>query len=33
MVCGDIMIMPGLPKVASTCKNDLGDDAKVVGLF
>ena len=23
MVCGDIMTMPGLPKVPSACKNDL----------
>ena len=33
MVCGDIMTMPGLPKVPSAEKIDLGDDGKVVGLF
>jgi formate--tetrahydrofolate ligase len=32
MVCGDIMTMPGLPKVPSACKIDLVD-GKVVGLF
>ncbi len=33
MVCGDIMTMPGLPKVPSAEKIDLDDDSKVVGLF
>ena len=33
MVCGDIMTMPGLPKVPSACRIDLDDDGKVVGLF
>ena len=33
MVCGDIMTMPGLPKVPSAEKIDLTDDGKVVGLF
>jgi formate--tetrahydrofolate ligase len=33
MVCGDIMTMPGLPKVPSAEKIDLDDDGKVVGLF
>jgi formate--tetrahydrofolate ligase len=32
MICGDIMTMPGLPKVASAEKIDLVD-GKVVGLF
>ena len=32
MVCGDIMTMPGLPKVPSAVKIDLVD-GKVVGLF
>jgi len=32
MVCGDIMTMPGLPKVPSASKIDL-IDGKVVGLF
>lgn len=33
MVCGDIMTMPGLPKVPSSCKIDLDDNGKVLGLF
>jgi formate--tetrahydrofolate ligase len=33
MVCGDIMTMPGLPKVPSAEKIDLTDDGRVVGLF
>jgi formate--tetrahydrofolate ligase len=33
MVCGDIMTMPGLPKVPSAEKIDLTDEGKVVGLF
>ena len=33
MVCGDIMTMPGLPKVPSAEKIDITDDGKVVGLF
>jgi formate--tetrahydrofolate ligase len=33
MVCGDIMTMPGLPKVPSAEKIDLTEDGKVVGLF
>jgi formate--tetrahydrofolate ligase len=32
-VCGDIMTMPGLPKVPSSERIDLADDGKVVGLF
>jgi formate--tetrahydrofolate ligase len=32
MICGDIMTMPGLPKVPSAEKIDLVD-GKVVGLF
>ena len=32
MICGDIMTMPGLPKVPSAAKIDL-IDGKVVGLF
>jgi len=32
MICGDIMTMPGLPKVPSAVKIDL-IDGKVVGLF
>ncbi len=33
MVCGDIMTMPGLPKVPAAMKIDLTPDGKVVGLF
>jgi formate--tetrahydrofolate ligase len=33
MICGDIMTMPGLPKVPSAEKIDLTDEGKVVGLF
>ena len=33
MICGDVMTMPGLPKVPSAEKIDLGADGKVVGLF
>jgi len=33
LVCGDIMTMPGLPKVPSAEKIDLDDNGKVTGLF
>ena len=33
MVCGDIMTMPGLPKVPSADRIDLDAEGKVVGLF
>ena len=33
MICGDIMTMPGLPKVPSAGKIDVDDEGKVVGLF
>ncbi len=33
MVCGDVMTMPGLPKVPSAEKIDIDDGGKVVGLF
>ncbi|MDQ6825370.1 MAG: formate--tetrahydrofolate ligase [Candidatus Eremiobacteraeota bacterium] len=33
MVCGDIMTMPGLPKIPSSERIDLTEDGKVVGLF
>ncbi|MEI6319030.1 MAG: formate--tetrahydrofolate ligase [Pseudomonadota bacterium] len=33
MVCGDIMTMPGLPKVPSAEKIDITEDGKVIGLF
>jgi formate--tetrahydrofolate ligase len=33
MICGDIMTMPGLPKLPSAEKIDITDDGRVVGLF
>jgi formate--tetrahydrofolate ligase len=33
MICGDIMTMPGLPKVPSACNIDVSDDGKISGLF
>jgi formate--tetrahydrofolate ligase len=33
MICGDIMTMPGLPKVPSAEKIDLDETNRVVGLF
>ena len=33
MICGDIMTMPGLPKLPAANRIDLGEDGKVVGLF
>jgi len=33
MVCGDIMTMPGLPKVPSAEHIDLDSEGRVVGLF
>jgi formate--tetrahydrofolate ligase len=33
MVCGDIMTMPGLPKVPSAERIDVTEEGKVVGLF
>jgi formate--tetrahydrofolate ligase len=33
MVCGDIMTMPGLPKVPSSEKIDIDENGKVMGLF
>jgi len=33
MICGDIMTMPGLPKVPSAEKIDVDDRGNVVGLF
>ena len=33
MVCGDIMTMPGLPKIPAAEKIDLDDDGNIVGLF
>ncbi len=33
MICGDIMTMPGLPKVPSACAIDVDDSGKISGLF
>ena len=33
MVCGDIMTMPGLPKVPSANRIDIDADGKITGLF
>jgi len=33
MICGDIMTMPGLPRVPAACAIDVDEDGKVVGLF
>ena len=33
MVCGDIMTMPGLPKIPAAEKIDIDTDGNIVGLF
>ena len=33
VLTGDIMTMPGLPKVPAAEKIDVTDDGKIVGLF
>jgi formate--tetrahydrofolate ligase len=33
MICGDIMTMPGLPRVPAACAIDVDENGKVVGLF
>ena len=33
LVCGDIMTMPGLPKVPSANAIDVDDNGKIIGLF
>ncbi|MCL2384866.1 MAG: formate--tetrahydrofolate ligase [Alphaproteobacteria bacterium] len=33
IVCGEIMTMPGLPKIPAATKIDLDDEGKVIGLF
>jgi len=33
LVCGDIMTMPGLPKVPSAAAIDVNDEGKIIGLF
>jgi formate--tetrahydrofolate ligase len=32
MICGDIMTMPGLPKVPSAAKIDIDDNGRIIGL-
>ncbi len=32
MICGDIMTMPGLPKVPSAERIDIAEDGRIVGL-
>ena len=32
-ICGDIMTMPGLPKVPAANRIDIGPDGRIVGLF
>ena len=32
LVCGDVMTMPGLPKVPAAAKIDLADDGTIIGL-
>jgi len=33
MICGDIMTMPGLPKVPASSRIDIDDDGKISGFF
>ena len=33
IICGDIMTMPGLPKIPAADRIDIDADGKVVGLF
>jgi formate--tetrahydrofolate ligase len=33
MICGDIMTMPGLPRVPAANSIDVDDAGKIVGLF
>jgi formate--tetrahydrofolate ligase len=33
MICGDIMTMPGLPKIPSSVNIDVDESGKIVGLF
>jgi formate--tetrahydrofolate ligase len=33
LVCGDVMTMPGLPKIPSANAIDVNDEGKIVGLF
>ncbi|HYH70321.1 MAG TPA: formate--tetrahydrofolate ligase, partial [Methyloceanibacter sp.] len=33
VICGDIMTMPGLPKVPAANNIELGNDGRIAGLF
>jgi formate--tetrahydrofolate ligase len=33
MICGDVMTMPGLPKIPSAVNIDVDESGKIVGLF
>ena len=33
MVCGDIMTMPGLPKIPAAERIDIDDNGNIIGLF
>jgi len=33
VICGEILTMPGLPKVPSADMIDVGGDGRIVGLF
>jgi formate--tetrahydrofolate ligase len=33
MICGDIMTMPGLPKVPAANSIDVDEDGRITGLF
>jgi len=33
MICGDVMTMPGLPKVPASDTIDVDENGKIVGLF
>jgi formate--tetrahydrofolate ligase len=33
VICGDIMTMPGLPKVPAANNIELGSDGRITGLF
>ena len=33
MMCGDVMLMPGLPKVPSSTMIDIDAEGRIVGLF
>jgi len=33
VVCGDMMLMPGLPKIPAAAKMDVTEDGEIIGLF